>query len=152
MCAARGISGMPPGRYPLCSLGPRRRDAGGACHHLPRRGRRRLVQARARERSSGCFPGFSLILSSSISAYADFSSPGGSPANTPLLKPAGNPDEVDMENYGACQGCMRECRRRDIESRHYSPGLISGPGDQSNRFTRIGLRDLPRHLPIRSRI
>ncbi|MGO1459630.1 MAG: NAD-dependent epimerase/dehydratase family protein [Flaviflexus sp.] len=135
VCAARGISGMPPEgtRFirwdredpmpeELATISP---DVVVDVSSKP---------GHVRE-AVGAFPDSRWIYLSSISAYADFSSPGGSPANTPLLKPAGNPDEVDMENYGACkvacENAVAEISNRVI----IRPGLISGPGDQSNRFT-----------------
>lgn len=76
---------------------------------------------------------------SSISVYADLSTPAGTPDTTPLLAPA----DVDLDDttgpeaYGrnkvACeQAVQRTMAGRDLIVR---PGLIVGPGDPSGRYT-----------------
>lgn len=74
---------------------------------------------------------------SSISVYADHTTPGGSPETLPLL-PAltADGDEDDPESYGSSKvACEQHVRARADQWLVVRPGLIIGPGDPSGRFT-----------------
>lgn len=74
---------------------------------------------------------------SSISVYADQSTPGGSQDTLPLLPPITEEVEQDTpEKYGSSKvGCEQEVQLRASEWLVVRPGLIVGPGDPSGRFT-----------------
>jgi 2'-hydroxyisoflavone reductase len=74
---------------------------------------------------------------SSISVYADQSTPGGTPETLPLLAPITEDVEQDTgEKYGASKvGCEQDVQARAQQSLVIRPGLIIGPGDPSGRFT-----------------
>lgn len=79
---------------------------------------------------------------SSLSAYEDETTPGGSPATLPVRAPLYDEDEpMTAEVYGgrkvACEQLAREHVGRPLVAR---PGLIVGPGDRSGRFTYWPLR------------
>ena len=74
---------------------------------------------------------------SSISVYADQSTPGGSQDTLPLLPPITEEVEQDTpEAYGSSKvGCEQAVQLRAPEWLVVRPGLIVGPGDPSGRFT-----------------
>jgi len=74
---------------------------------------------------------------SSISVYADNSTPGGTPDTLPLLEAISEDVEQDTpEAYGASKvGCEQLIRAGAGESLVVRPGLIIGPGDPSGRFS-----------------
>jgi len=74
---------------------------------------------------------------SSISAYADQSTPGGTPETLPLLDPITEDVEQDTpETYGAQKvACEQDVLARAPQPLVVRPGLIIGPGDPSGRFT-----------------
>ncbi len=74
---------------------------------------------------------------SSISVYADHTTPGGSPDTLPLLEAIAEDVEQDTpEAYGASKvGCEQLVQERARESLVVRPGLIVGPGDPSGRFS-----------------
>src|SRR4051794_21729990 len=74
---------------------------------------------------------------STISVYADQSTPGGTPETLPLLPPITEDVEQDTgEKYGASKvGCEQDVQARAQQSLVIRPGLIIGPGDPSGRFT-----------------
>ncbi len=74
---------------------------------------------------------------SSISVYADQSTPGGSQDTLPLLPPITEEVEQDTpETYGSSKvGCEQAVQLRAPEWLVVRPGLIVGPGDPSGRFT-----------------
>jgi 2'-hydroxyisoflavone reductase len=74
---------------------------------------------------------------SSISVYADQSTPGGSPGTLPLLPAITEDVEQDTpEKYGSSKvGCEEQVQARAREALVIRPGLIIGPGDPSGRFT-----------------
>jgi 2'-hydroxyisoflavone reductase len=74
---------------------------------------------------------------SSISVYADHSTPGGTPDTLPLLPAITEDVEQDSpEAYGSSKvGCEELVRDRARESLVTRPGLIIGPGDPSGRFS-----------------
>ncbi len=76
---------------------------------------------------------------STVNVYADLSTPGGTPADTPVLKPADGDleDAGDPTAYGrnkvACeQAVQREMSGACLIARS---GLLVGPGDPSGRYT-----------------
>jgi nucleoside-diphosphate-sugar epimerase len=74
---------------------------------------------------------------STISVYADHSTPGGTPETLPLLPPV--TDDVDQDSpeaYGSSKvACEQDVQARAREALIVRPGLIIGPGDPSGRFT-----------------
>jgi 2'-hydroxyisoflavone reductase len=74
---------------------------------------------------------------STISVYADHSTPGGTPETLPLLPPLTDDVEQDTaEKYGASKvACEQDVLARAREALVVRPGLIVGPGDPSGRFT-----------------
>ncbi len=74
---------------------------------------------------------------STISVYADQTTPGGSQDTLPLLPAAG--DDVDPDSpeaYGSNKvACEQDVQRRAATWLVVRPGLIVGPGDPSGRFT-----------------
>lgn len=74
---------------------------------------------------------------SSISVYADQTTPGGTPETLPLLPPISDDVEQDTpEKYGACKvGCEQHVLGSATRSLVVRPGLIVGPGDASGRFS-----------------
>jgi 2'-hydroxyisoflavone reductase len=74
---------------------------------------------------------------SSISVYADQSTPGGSQDTLPLLPPITEEVEQDTpEKYGSSKvGCEQAVQQRAREWLVVRPGLIVGPGDPSGRFS-----------------
>ena len=74
---------------------------------------------------------------SSISVYADHTTPGGSQDTLPLLPAASEDVEKDTpETYGASKvGCEQDVQARAREWLVVRPGLIVGPGDPSGRFS-----------------
>ena len=74
---------------------------------------------------------------STISVYADHSTPGGTPETLPLLPPITDDVEQDSaEAYGSSKvACEQDVQARAREALIVRPGLIIGPGDPSGRFT-----------------
>ena len=74
---------------------------------------------------------------SSISVYADHSTPGGGPDRLPLLPPITEDVEQDTpEKYGSSKvACERAVQAGAREALVVRPGLIIGPGDPSGRFS-----------------
>jgi 2'-hydroxyisoflavone reductase len=74
---------------------------------------------------------------STISVYADQTTPGGSQDTLPLLPPATEDLEQDSaEAYGSSKvACEQDVQRRARKWLVVRPGLIVGPGDPSGRFT-----------------
>ena len=74
---------------------------------------------------------------STISVYADHTTPGGTPDTLPLLSPITDDVEQDTaEKYGANKvACEQHVQARARESLIVRPGLIVGPGDPSGRFS-----------------
>lgn len=82
-------------------------------------------------------PGAHWVFVSSVSVYADHTTPGGAPGRTPLLDPIH--EDLDPaaspETYGgmkvACEELVAEHATSVTVVR---PGLVIGPGDPSGRF------------------
>nr|WP_281497196.1 NAD-dependent epimerase/dehydratase family protein [Ornithinimicrobium sp. F0845] len=76
---------------------------------------------------------------SSISVYADLSTPGGTPEDTPTLEPADGDldDSADPTSYGRNKVACERAVQRAMDGRCLiaRPGLIAGPGDPSGRYT-----------------
>jgi len=74
---------------------------------------------------------------STISVYADHSTPGGTPETLPLLPPVTEDVEQDSaEAYGSSKvACEQDVQARAREALIVRPGLIIGPGDPSGRFS-----------------
>lgn len=133
-CAARGVSGHPPegatfvrwdrADPPPPDLGADFDavvDVSGTPSHV-----RAAVAS---------LPGAHWVFVSSISAYADTSTPGGSPATLPVLPPV-TADEPSAETYGGRKvACEEAVRTSAASATVVRPGLIVGPGDGSGRFT-----------------
>jgi 2'-hydroxyisoflavone reductase len=84
------------------------------------------------------FPDAHWVFVSTISVYADESTPAGRPGTLPLLSPQHEDIDLaaDISAYGpmkvACEEIIREAAASATIIR---PGLIVGPGDPSGRFT-----------------
>jgi nucleoside-diphosphate-sugar epimerase len=91
--------------------------------------------AAALDALAGRIPHWTFV--SSISVYADHSTPGGSQDTLPLLPPITEDVEQDTpENYGSSKvGCEQDVQTRAAEWLVVRPGLIVGPGDPSGRFS-----------------
>ncbi len=74
---------------------------------------------------------------STISVYADHTTPGGTPETLPLLPAiAEDVDQDSAEAYGSNKvACEQDVLARAREALVVRPGLIIGPGDPSGRFT-----------------
>jgi nucleoside-diphosphate-sugar epimerase len=75
---------------------------------------------------------------SSVSAYADDSTPGQRAEHAPLLEPPPDLDDptASAEAYGQCKvACERAVLDSGVPAFICRPGLIVGPGDVSDRFT-----------------
>ncbi|WP_193614979.1 NAD-dependent epimerase/dehydratase family protein [Nocardioides lijunqiniae] len=89
-------------------------------------------------RAVAAFPGAHWVFVSTINVYEDESTPGGRPGSLPLRAPLHEDADLslDREAYGpmkvACEQVVREGARSAMVVR---PGLISGPGDPTGRFT-----------------
>lgn len=75
---------------------------------------------------------------STVSVYADESTPGGAPGRTPVVEPVH--EDVDLatnpEAYGGMKvACEEAVRASAASSLVVRPGLIVGPGDRTGRFT-----------------
>lgn len=85
-------------------------------------------------------PGAHWVFVSSISVYADHATPHGQPGVTALLDPielAADEDAMTSpERYGAAKvACERAVSEGAASSFVIRPGLVSGPGDPTGRFT-----------------
>ncbi len=84
------------------------------------------------------FPSAHWAFVSTINVYVDESTPGGRPGSLPLREPIVDDVDlaVDMEAYGpmkvACEQIVQEGTASSMVIR---PGLISGPGDPTGRYT-----------------
>lgn len=77
------------------------------------------------------------VFVSTISVYADHTTPHGTPETLPLLDPVGDHVEQDTpEAYGGAKvACEQLVRERASSSLVVRPGLIVGPGDPTGRFS-----------------
>jgi len=84
------------------------------------------------------WPGAHWVFVSTVNVYPDESTPGGTPATLALREPITEDVDlaVDMEAYGpmkvACEQLVQEGAASSMVVR---PGLISGPGDPTGRYT-----------------
>ncbi len=84
------------------------------------------------------FPNAHWVFVSTINVYPDTSTPGGTPATSTVAEPI--TDDVDLAVDPAAYGPMKVACEQAVRSGTSSstvirPGLISGPGDPSGRFT-----------------
>lgn len=78
------------------------------------------------------------VIISSISVYADNSTPGADEtAAVATLAGAENATEISGENYGPLKALSEQAAQRALRGRTtvIRPGLIVGPGDPTDRFT-----------------
>jgi len=78
------------------------------------------------------------VFVSSISVYADHTTPGGTPETLPLHEPIHTDEDPYSapEIYGAMKvGCEQIVQQGAASSTVVRPGLIVGPGDPSGRFS-----------------
>lgn len=137
-CACRGESGgVPDGAELLTwdrsepappSLAGRRWDGVVDVARHPSRVRRAVA----------ALPGAHWVFVSTVSVYADESTPGGRPGTLPLEDEIA--EDVDLADDPAAYGGMKvACERIVTEGARSSvvvrPGLIVGPGDPTGRFT-----------------
>lgn len=73
---------------------------------------------------------------STASVYADTRTPGQRAATAPLVPPAPEAADGDVEQYGNLKVACEEAVRASVGDRSFlcRPGLIVGPGDRSDRF------------------
>ncbi len=143
ICAARGVSGPVPPGVMLVPVDRDRPDGlapldGQTFDAVIEVGRVSSHVRRAVADLDGRTGHWTFV--SSISVYADQSTPGGQVADTPLLPPA--PPEIDdpnsngAEHYGACKvACEQAVLAAGRPSFICRPGLIVGPEDPTDRFT-----------------
>lgn len=137
-CAARGRSGTVPDGARLVPLDRAAPDWSGLEEHYD------AVVDVARTPSwvrdavevlAARIPHWTFI--STISVYADQSTPGGSPETLPLLEAAPGDEEQDSpEKYGAAKvACEQHVQSAAEQALVVRPGLIVGPRDPSGRFS-----------------
>jgi 2'-hydroxyisoflavone reductase len=84
------------------------------------------------------FPDAHWVYVSTISVYADESTPGGGPGTLPLHEPLHDDVDLadDMQAFGPMKvACEQVVRARAASATIIRPGLIVGPGDRSGRFS-----------------
>ncbi|MGA8255689.1 MAG: NAD-dependent epimerase/dehydratase family protein [Nocardioides sp.] len=84
------------------------------------------------------FPSAHWVFVSTINVYLDNATPGGTPATSALLEPIHTDEDVSSgpEVYGAMKvGCEVAVREGTASAMVVRPGLISGPGDPTGRFS-----------------
>lgn len=138
VCAARGVSGSAPERTELvvwdrgepapAALTARRFDAVVDVARHPSR-----VHA-----AVAALPHAHWVFVSSISAYADDATPGGTPSTLPLHEP--RTDDADLsvepEAYGPMKvACEQAVLAGAPTATVVRPGLVVGPGDPSGRYS-----------------
>lgn len=78
------------------------------------------------------------VIISSISVYADSSTPGADEtAAVATIPDPGSAKEITGENYGALKALSEQAAQNELPGRTtvIRPGLIVGPGDHTDRFT-----------------
>ena len=78
------------------------------------------------------------VIISSISVYADNSTPGvDETAAVATIPDPGSAKEITGENYGALKALSEQAAEKELPGRTtvVRPGLIVGPGDPTDRFT-----------------
>ena len=78
------------------------------------------------------------VIISSISVYADNSTPGADEtAAVATIPDPGSATEITGENYGALKALSEQAAQHELPGRTtvIRPGLIVGPGDHTDRFT-----------------
>ena len=78
------------------------------------------------------------VIISSISVYADNSTPGADEtAALATIPDPGAAKEITGENYGALKALSEQAAQKELPGRTtvIRPGLIVGPGDHTDRFT-----------------
>lgn len=136
VCACRGESGTVPDgarHVEVDRAGPLPGDLTGFDAVVD------VARHPSRVRSAvSAFPDAHWVLVSTISVYADGSTPGGTPDTLPLLEPI-TTDQDPMsapDVYGAMKvACEEVVTSGAASSTVVRPGLIVGPGDPSGRFT-----------------
>jgi nucleoside-diphosphate-sugar epimerase len=89
-------------------------------------------------RAVAAYPSAHWVFVSTVNVYADDATPGGTPANLPLVQAMEEDGDVreDPEAYGRMKvACERIVLDDTASSMVIRPGLIVGPGDPSGRFT-----------------
>ncbi len=134
-CAARGSSGAVPEGASLVSV-----DRTGP---LPDLGAFDAVVDVARHpswvrRAVAAHPDAHWVFVSTVNVYADDATPGGTPANLPLVEAI--EEDVDLKEQPEAYGPMKvACERAVLDGVRAAmvvrPGLIVGPGDPTGRFT-----------------
>ncbi|GEP34718.1 reductase [Nocardioides szechwanensis] len=84
------------------------------------------------------WPGAHWVFVSTINVYPDEATPGGTPAALALREPIVDDVDlsVDMEAYGPMKvACEQIVQSGAASSMVVRPGLISGPGDPTGRYT-----------------
>lgn len=137
-CAARGVSGSVPDGATLVALDRADPDwsvLDGSFDAVVDVARTPSWVRTAIEGLADRIPHWTFV--SSISVYADASTPGGCPDKLPLLDPILDDVEQDTpEKYGASKvGCEQLVQEGAEQAFLVRPGLIVGPGDPSGRFS-----------------
>lgn len=84
------------------------------------------------------WPGAHWVFVSTINVYPDESTPGGTPATMALREPITEDVDlsIDMEAYGPMKvACEQIVQSGAASAMVVRPGLISGPGDPTGRYT-----------------
>ena len=137
-CAARGSSGSVPDGARLMAW-DRDQPVPADLRDTPYDAVVDVARHPSRVRSAvAAWPGAHWVFVSTISVYPDEATPGGTPATMAVREPIVEDVDlsVDMEAYGpmkvACEQIVQEGAASSLVVR---PGLISGPGDPTGRYT-----------------
>ncbi|MXG91173.1 NAD-dependent epimerase/dehydratase family protein [Nocardioides flavescens] len=136
VCAARGTSGSVPEGARLVEVDRAADlpDLGGPFDAVVDVARQPSWVRRALAATDGAH----WVFVSTISVYADESTPGGGPGSLPLVPPV--VDDTDLEAEPSAYGglkveCERLVREGATSATVLRPGLIVGPGDPTGRFS-----------------
>jgi len=137
-CAARGTSGSVPEGARLV-VWDRDQPVPAALHDTAYDAVVEVARHPSRVRSAvAAWPRAHWVNVSTVNVYPDESTPGGTPATLALREPIHEDVDlsVDMEAYGpmkvACEQIVQEGAASSMIVR---PGLISGPGDPTGRYS-----------------
>jgi nucleoside-diphosphate-sugar epimerase len=137
-CGARGSSGPVPEGARLV-VWDRDQPAPADLHDTAYDAVVDVARHPSRVRSAvGAWPGAHWVFVSTVNVYPDESTPGGTPATMALREPITEDIDlsVDMDAYGPMKvACEQIVQAGAASAMVVRPGLISGPGDPTGRYT-----------------